>query len=235
MTKRLLFLIVALFATVKAIGAIPDSLMDVKGRLEVLLQDMERCERLITTPDDLEFYNSKLMQLRDSRSRLQAQYPLSDHDELWALVSRFDNCDNRIVARVSAWKGMRQRMVLIAKMNGFSRYFDSLLAVGNEYASRKSADSVRSVKLRADDQWVKVESLKASSEKEFETDSLDAIYKHIESVRAKIQELSEVEKMKIRDILLIVAAVVAAVTMILTFTRSILMTRKSNKTPSIEI
>lgn len=230
-----MFLASTLLITASAFGAIPDSLLAVKERLNVLLQDIENCERVITTPDDLEFYNSRLTQLRDSRNRMQAQYPLSDHDELWILVTRFDNCDNRIRASVESWKAMRQHKVLVDKMNGFAKVFDSLLSIGNEYASRKSADSVRGVKLRADDQWGKVEGLKSTSDQDFETDTLKAIYKHIETVRAQIQDLSDKEKMKLKDILLIVAASAAAVAMILTFVRSIVITRKSNKTPSIEI
>lgn len=232
---RASFLLMLLLLPLLSKASIPDSLAVVSDKLNELLRNIEQCDRNIITSDDLALYSSRLEQLRDSRNRLQASYPLSDYDELWNLVARFDYCDKCISERVAEWEKKRQRMALIDKMNGFSLSFDSLLALGEEYVSRKSADSVRSIKLRADDQWQQVDKLKSSSEDEFEGDSLKALYKHVEYVRAKIQDLPEKERVKVRDILLVAAALVAALAMILTLVRSISISKKSKETPSIEI
>ena len=216
-------------------ASIPDSLTVVSDKLNELIRNIEQCDRNIITSDDLALYSSRLEQLRDSRNRLQTLYPLSDYDELWNLAARFDYCDRNITERVADWEKKKQRLLLIDKMNTLSLSFDSLLSLGQDYASRKSADSVRSIKLRADDQWGKVDKLKSSAEDDFEADSLKALYKHVEYVRAKIQDLPEKEPVKPRDILLVAAALVAAVAMILTLIRSISISKKSKETPSIEI
>ena len=216
-------------------ASIPDSLTVVSDKLNELIRNIEQCDRNIITSDDLALYSSRLEQLRDCRNRLQTLYPLSDYDELWNLAARFDYCDRNITERVADWEKKKQRLLLIDKMNTLSLSFDSLLSLGQDYASRKSADSVRSIKLRADDQWGKVDKLKSSAEDDFEADSLKALYKHVEYVRAKIQDLPEKEPVKPRDILLVAAALVAAVAMILTLIRSISISKKSKETPSIEI
>ena len=216
-------------------ASIPDSLTVVSDKLNELIRNIEQCDRNIITSDDLALYSSRLEQLRDSRNRLQTLYPLSDYDELWNLAARFDYCDRNITERVADWEKKKQCLLLIDKMNTLSLSFDSLLSLGQDYASRKSADSVRSIKLRADDQWGKVDKLKSSAEDDFEADSLKALYKHVEYVRAKIQDLPEKEPVKPRDILLVAAALVAAVAMILTLIRSISISKKSKETPSIEI
>ncbi|MBP5327294.1 MAG: hypothetical protein J6Y98_05220 [Bacteroidales bacterium] len=228
-------ILIMLIVPLPTMAEIPDSLDVVKVKLSELLKGIEMCEKSIVTSVDLDFYNSRLEQLRDSRKRLQSTYPLSDYDELWNLVARFDNCDRRISERVAEWERKRQCIILIEKMNGYSHSMDSLLEAGKEYASRKSADSVISIKRRADDLWSNLVSLRASAEKEFEGDTLKALYKHVEDVRGEIQDLSEKEKIKVRDILLVVAAVVAAVAMLLTLVRSFSITKKSKETPSIEI
>ena len=216
-------------------ASIPDSLTVVSDKLNELIRNIEQCDRNIITSDDLALYSSRLEQLRDCRNRLQTLYPLSDYDELWNLAARFDYCDRNITERVADWEKKKQRLLLIDKMNTLSLSFDSLLSLGQDYASRKSADSVRSIKLRADDQWGKVDKLKSSAEDDFEADSLKALYKHVEYVRAKIQDLPEKEPVKPRDILLVAAALVAAVAMILTLIRSISISKKSKETPSVEI
>ena len=216
-------------------ASIPDSLTVVSDKLNELIRNIEQCDRNIITSDDLALYSSRLEQLRDCRNRLQTLYPLSDYDELWNLAARFDYCDRNITERVADWEKKKQRLLLIDKMNTLSLSFDSLLSLGQDYASRKSADSVRSIKLRADDQWGKVDKLKSSAEDDFEADSLKALYKHVEYVRAMIQDLPEKEPVKPRDILLVAAALVAAVAMILTLIRSISISKKSKETPSIEI
>lgn len=228
-------LLLTLAISLHAQPSLPDSLLAVREKLEDILKGIEQCEQVIVTSDDLELRSSTLERLRDSRNRLQASYPLSDYDDLWNILTRFDNCDKRIAERVTLWEQNNRRQTIIDKMKDFSHSFDSLLAVGEKYASHKDADSVKSIKLRADDQWNKVLSLKASAEDEFERDSLKAIYSRVERVRAQIQDLSEKEKMKPRDLLLVIAAVVAALAMLLTFTRSIKLTKKSKETPSIEI
>lgn len=216
-------------------ASIPDSLTVVSDKLNELIRNIEQCDRNIITSDDLALYSSRLEQLRDCRNRLQTLYPLSDYDELWNLAARFDYCDRNITERVADWEKKKQRLLLIDKMNTLSLSFDSLLSLGQDYASRKSADSVRSIKLRADDQWGKVDKLKSSAEDDFEADSLKALYKHVEYVRAMIQDLPEKEPVKPRDILLVAAALVAAVAMILTLIRSISISKKSKETPSVEI
>lgn len=233
-TLILLFLLMFL-TPLQAKTIVPDSLMVVRDKLVELLKGIEQCEQNIVTSDDLNFYDSRLEQLRDGRNRLLSTYPLSDNDDLWALVTRFDNCDKRISERVVDWEKKRRLIVLTEWMTDYSHNFDSLLTVGEEYASRKSADSVKSVKLKADDQWKKVYDLKSTDEESFESDSLKSLYKHIESVRGKIQDLSEKEKMKARDILLLAGVIVTAVALLITLIRSIMISKKSKGTPSIEI
>lgn len=227
--------ILMMVAPLQAKAEVPDSLMAVRDKLNELLKGIEKCEQSIVTSDDLDFYNSRLEQLRDGRNRLLSAYPLSDNDELWALVTRFDNCDKRISDRVVDWEKKKRLIVLADRMTVYSRTFDSLYKAGEEYASKKAADSVRSIKLKADDQWTKVYDLKSTDEEAFENDSLKALYKHVETVRGKIQELSEKERMKARDILLIVGVFIAAVAMTITVVRSFSITKKSKETPSIEI
>lgn len=231
----MLFFVLGLTIPRGAEAAVPDSLMFVRDKLNELVNGIEQCEKVIVTPDDLEFYHNRLEQLRDGRNRLQSQYPLSDYDELWNLVARFDNCDKRIAEHVAELDKKKARLVLIDKMNGYAHSFDSLLSFGKQYASRKSADSVRSVKLRAEDQWSKVNELKSSTSEGFDGDTLESIYKHIEKVRAEIQDLSDKEKMSPRELVLIIAVIVAALAMVLTLVRSITITKKSKNTPSIEI
>lgn len=220
---------------VEAKAVLPDSLMAVEGRMVGLVKEIEQYERVITTPDEMEFFSPKLAQLRDSRQRMQTLYPLSDHDELWSLVTRFDNCDRRILEKMKEWERRKQRIELDEKIAAYEHTMDSLLAKGREYAERKSADSVRSVKLRAEDQWQKVGALKASNAEEFDSEITRQRYKNIESARAQIQDLSEKEKLKVRDVILVVAAVVAAVAMLLTLARSISLTKKGKKTDTVEI
>lgn len=227
--------IVVFCLPIQVLAAVPDSLAVVQEKLEELLGAIERCEQTVVTPDDLEFNSSTLERLRDSRNRIQASYPLSDYDELWTLLMRFDNCDKRIAERVAQWEKSNRELAIIDKMNSFCRSFDSLLSIGEGYAAHKAADSVRSIKLRADDQWSRVNALKATAEEEFEHDPLSALYGHVEGVRGKIQDLSEKEKIKPRDLLLVGAALVAALAMILTLARSIKMSKKTKESSAIEI
>ena len=225
----LLFLILPL----QIFAAVPDSLITVKEQLLEQLNRIERIESNIVTPDDLDIYRSRIEQLRDNHNRIKDR--LFDCNELWDLWDSFRRCDDRIQEHIAEWERRNQRKTLINKMNRYSHSMDSLLTIGQGFASRKSADSVRSVKNRADDKWGEVTALKASSENEFEQDTLKSLYKHIESVRGQIQDLSDKERMKAKDILLLAAAVIAAVAMILTLVRSITLTKKTKETPSIEI
>lgn len=215
--------------------ALPDSLIEVRYRLENLLLDMQRCERDIVTPGDYSRYKYRIEQLRDTKDAIRSQYPVSEHDELWSYISGFSECEERIEQKIAEWLKEEESYEVIEKMILFSRSFDSLYAKGSDYSVRKSVDSLRSVKKRAEDKWSEIGELKTKSGDIFEQDSVKALYKRIGKTKDKIQDLPEKEKMKVREILLVVAAIIAAVTMIITLIRSIMMTKKSKETPSIEI
>ena len=71
-----------------------------------------------------------------------------------------------------------------------------------------------------ENKWEKVCELKSANKQLFETDSLKALYSRAEYIKEEIKLLSEKEKTKIRDILLVVAAVAGAATLIISLLAS---------------
>lgn len=204
----------------QANSRVPDSLYNVQKQLNAIFVELVRCEREIKTPADFKRYESRIEQLEDIEMRLKNEYPISQCDELWNYITLFDEHKQKIQDNVEEWKNEQVRLALLKYMNNYVSSFDTLLTVGKEYESKKSADSVRSIKQKAENKWEKVCELKSANKQLFETDSLKALYSRAEYIKEEIKLLSEKEKTKIRDILLVVAAVAGAATLIISLLAS---------------
>lgn len=125
-------------------------------------------------------------------------------------------------------------------MDQYGVRMDSLLEIGQGYESQKKGDSVKLVKDESGKMWAEVQSMKACSSEDFESnDVLKVKYECLRQKYDEIAKLSEKTSPKIDDILLKVAIGLAALAIIAGMIGSFVRGRKLRKgtddTPTFDL
>jgi len=219
-------------STVRAGEIDPDSLSSIREQFNDCMRDAQRLSVRIVTPDDYKNYQIDLERLEDRMKRLRDTY-----SDLLYTDKRIESADinymelmKRIEGNVAEYRNQYLKDSMRTKMEEWRGTFDSLLTMGGGYAERKEADSVRTVKRRATELWGEVNGMRSANMDCFKSsDELETMYGELGNVQGKIQELSEKEKVKLRDILLVSGVIVGVLTMVIGTVGSRIREKKMRK------
>lgn len=215
--KPVLKLLFFLLMTPMALRAsVPDSLMEAKGKLTEYVKEAQQLTMLIVAPSDMQVYSTDLNILQKKMSMLEQRWPqILENEELTRLYRKYQHCMDGLQPKMEAYTRRLLQDSLHREMHRLGPQMDTLLAQSTRFADKKMADSVRSVKQRANDIWVQVAALRERYASILNSDQeLKESISHVEYVKSQIMALSENEPTKPRDILLVVGVVVAALSMI---------------------
>lgn len=218
-----------------------DSLLAAERQLNSIVIEARELSNLIATPDDQKQYTTDLNLLAKRMERLEQDYPqiLTD-DDLSQIYRLYLNAMQAIEDKLSHYRHEQILDSLQSAVGKWCPRFDSLLVDGQAYANKKEADSVRMVKSQAAEWWQRlVETHNMYADFFNSDDELKQYYSHIDQQNTEIRNLSEKEKIQLKDILLVggvLAAVLAVVGgMIGTYAKNKKLLKKAQETPTIEL
>lgn len=218
-----------------------DSLRAAESQLTAIVKEAHELSVLITTPDEKERYSLDLSMLEKRMSRLEQDYPMVVTDDyLSQLYKQYLGAMKTIEDNLMRFRRGQVQDSLQKVMARWSPRFDSLLSAGEAFVQKKEADSVRMVKSQADDWWMTITETHRTYSAHFDADeTLQQHYQHIEQTRGEIRNLSEKERIKLRDILLVGGVLVGVLAMVGGMLgakiKSKKLLKKAQETPSIEL
>jgi len=181
------------------------------------MQDAQQLYGKIVTPDDYKTYQIDLQRLGDRMGRLRDTYSdlLYTDKRIESADIRYMEILKKIEENVAEYRNQYLKDSMMTKMSEWQVSLDSLLTIGSGYAEHKQADSVQGVKRKAAELWGEVNGMRSANMECFKSsEELEASYSKLSGVQGKIQELSEKEKVKIRDILLVAGVIIGVLTML---------------------
>ncbi|MBP5541768.1 MAG: hypothetical protein J6X88_08990 [Bacteroidales bacterium] len=241
MRNILVFSFYLLVSTVAWAGSPTDSIRAAESQLTAIVKEAHELSVLIVTPDDKERYSLDISLVEKRMSRLEQDYPIVVTDEyLSQLYKQYLGAMKTIEDNLVRYRRGQVQDSLERIMARWSPRFDSLLVVGAGYAEKKEADSVRMVKSQADEWWTSIGETHRTYSDHFDADeTLRQHYQHIEETRGEIRNLSEKERIKLRDILLVGGVLVGVVAivggMLGAKIKSKKLLKKAQEIPSIEL
>lgn len=214
--KRSLCICLLIALSFQAMSAVPDSLLEVRQKMILCLNDARDLSQAINTPSDLYNNETQLKLLETRMDNLKNRYPeIFDNKELYRIFEQYNRCMDGIKRKVEANQSRLLLDSLRLVMEMLSPTFDSLLDVGIYYADHKYGDSVRMVKRKAEDLWQQTHTMHESNPSIFSSDEeLKDGYGHISYIKGEIADLSEKERIKIKDLIIVVGVAIAAVSMV---------------------
>lgn len=242
MNKFLLFLAFGTCFLLSA-NAAPslDSLRAAENQLTSIVKEAQKLGELINTPGDKALYDLDLSMMEKRMSRLEQDYPMVVTDEyLSQLYKQYLGALKTIDDNLVRYRRGQVQDSLLKVMSVWPPRFDSLFSVGRVYAENKEADSVRMVKGQSDEWWMSINEAHRTYSDYFDSDeTLRRHIQHIEQTRTEIRNLSEKERIKLRDILLVGGVLVSVLAivggMIGNRIKSKKLLKKAQEMPSIEL
>lgn len=220
----------------------PDSLRMIQGQFRDVARNVEKISQRIQTPEDAQLYEFDINDNKSKIDRLENEYPdIKDDKKIVEYRRQIHECWKRIERNIQEYRHEQTLDSLQNVLSPWPARFDSLLAAGQRFSENKEADSVRQIKnYKATEWWNQISTMKSSYPEYFSEDEiLKTEYSQIEQTKNAIQELSEKEKVKLRDILLVAGVIVGVMTMVIGMVGSRIrehkLQKKAEEMPPLEL
>ena len=210
----------------------PDSLRSIQGEFKEVVDVAKQLSLQIKSPDDVKTYDFIIKDTKRKMEWLEGLYTdlTFKDDKISRYLKQYHDYLETIEEDQRQYQHDKTRDSIAEALDPYAWRFDSLLTAGQTFAADKSADSVRRIKEKARTWWGEICRLKDSNPDHFkENEDLREQYAELEQSYTAITDLSEQERMKLRDILLVAGVTIGVLTMIIGMVGSRIRERKLQK------